>query len=59
MGRAMLAHLAPRARISEGDHDGAEFFGIEWTDRTAMALICTNCGYVHEFLGGSLELYDV
>lgn len=37
---------------------GAEFLGIEWSNRTATALICTNCGYVHEFLDGSLELYD-
>jgi predicted nucleic-acid-binding Zn-ribbon protein len=38
---------------------GAEFFGIEWANRTATALICKNCGYVHEFFGGTLELYDV
>jgi hypothetical protein len=37
---------------------GAEFFGIEWANRTATALICTDCGFVHEFLGDCLELYD-
>lgn len=37
---------------------GAEFFGIEWANRTATALICTDRGFVHEFLGDSLELYD-
>jgi hypothetical protein len=38
---------------------GAGSFGIEWTNRTATALICTSCGHVHEFLDGGLELYDV
>lgn len=37
---------------------GAEFLGVEWVNRTATALICTNCGYVHEFLGDAVKLYE-
>ena len=37
---------------------GAEFLGVEWVNRSAMALICTSCGYVHEFLGDAVKLYE-
>jgi hypothetical protein len=56
--RLSVVALAPARSIVKLNTTGAEFFGIEWTNRTATALICTDCGFVHEFLGDSLELYD-
>lgn len=37
---------------------GMEFLGLEWANQTATALICNNCGYVHEFLGDGVQLYE-
>ncbi len=36
----------------------AELFDFAWANQTATGLICTNCGYVHEFVGDRLELYE-
>jgi predicted nucleic-acid-binding Zn-ribbon protein len=36
---------------------GMEFLGIEWANESATGLICTDCGYVHEFAGNALQLY--
>jgi predicted nucleic-acid-binding Zn-ribbon protein len=35
---------------------GAELFGIEWANKSAVGLICTDCGYVHEFVGDVVQL---
>lgn len=35
----------------------AELFDLAWANRSATGLICTTCGYVHEFLGDALQLY--
>ena len=37
---------------------GAELFDLGWADQTATGLICVNCGYVHEFVGDRIQLYD-
>lgn len=61
-GRQLMCLICGAGQFTERpvklNTTGAEFFGIEWTNRTATALICTDCGFVHEFLGDSLELYD-
>jgi predicted nucleic-acid-binding Zn-ribbon protein len=36
----------------------AELFDLAWANQTATGLICTNCGYVHEFVGGRILLYE-
>jgi hypothetical protein len=37
---------------------GMEFFGMEWANRSGTALICDQCGFVHTFADGALELWD-
>jgi hypothetical protein len=34
-----------------------EFLGVEWANASATGLICTDCGYVHEFAGDAVQLY--
>jgi predicted nucleic-acid-binding Zn-ribbon protein len=36
----------------------AELFELSWANKSATGLICTSCGYVHEFVGGALQLYE-
>jgi predicted nucleic-acid-binding Zn-ribbon protein len=36
---------------------GMEFLGVEWANASATGLICTDCGYVHEFAGDAVQLY--
>lgn len=36
---------------------GMELFDMGWANRSATGLICTTCGYVHEFVGSQLQLY--
>jgi predicted nucleic-acid-binding Zn-ribbon protein len=35
-----------------------EFFGFEWANRSSLGLICCRCGYVHEFLGEQVSLWN-
>jgi len=37
---------------------GMEFFDLGWANRSSLGLICTSCGYVHEFLGDGIQLWD-
>lgn len=37
---------------------GMEFFGLAWANRSALGLLCATCGYVHEFVGDEVELWD-
>jgi predicted nucleic-acid-binding Zn-ribbon protein len=37
---------------------GLEFLGMEWANAAATGLICTECGYVHEFAGNAIQLYN-
>ncbi len=34
----------------------AEGFGLGWANKSATGLICTTCGYVHEFAGDALQV---
>jgi hypothetical protein len=35
-----------------------EFLDLAWANRSSLGLICENCGYVHEFLGDVIQLFD-
>jgi predicted nucleic-acid-binding Zn-ribbon protein len=35
-----------------------EFFDLAWANRSSLGVICDNCGYVHEFVGGAIQLWD-
>ncbi len=37
---------------------GAEFLGLAWANQSALGLVCADCGYVHEFVGREVELWD-
>jgi hypothetical protein len=37
---------------------GMEFFDLGWANQSALGLICAQCGLVHEFMGGSVQLWD-
>jgi predicted nucleic-acid-binding Zn-ribbon protein len=37
---------------------GMEFFDLAWANKSSLGVICSNCGYVHEFLGDAVELFD-
>jgi len=37
---------------------GMEFFDLAWVNKSSLGVICSNCGYVHEFLGDAIELFD-
>lgn len=36
---------------------GMEFFNLGWANQSAIGLICAHCGYVHEFMGNTVELW--
>lgn len=38
---------------------GAEFFGFAWANQESTALICSECGGLHEFLAGVLQTSPV
>ncbi|MDI1460214.1 hypothetical protein QEZ54_04470 [Catellatospora sp. KI3] len=35
-----------------------EFLDMAWANKSSLGLICTHCGYVHEFLGDAVQLWD-
>jgi len=37
---------------------GMEFLGMEWANSSALGLVCTGCGYVHEFVGDAVQMYE-
>jgi hypothetical protein len=37
---------------------GMEFFDLGWANKSALGLICTACGFVHEFAGDALQLWE-
>jgi hypothetical protein len=37
----------------------AEFFDLGWANQSALGLLCTGCGHVHEFVGDAVELWQV
>jgi hypothetical protein len=34
-----------------------ELLDLAWANRSALGLICANCGFVHEFLGAAVALW--
>jgi hypothetical protein len=36
----------------------AEFFNMSWANQSADGLVCEQCGYVHSFVSGSVELWE-
>jgi hypothetical protein len=36
---------------------GLELFDLGWANRSALGLICTDCGFVHEFVGDAVTLW--
>ena len=34
-----------------------EFFDLGWANQSALGLLCTSCGFVHEFAGDAIELW--
>ena len=36
-----------------------ELLDIEWSNRSSLGLICGRCGYIHEFLGEQVSLWDI
>lgn len=36
---------------------GAEFLGMGWANESADGLVCGECGYLHTFVSGSVELW--
>ena len=37
---------------------GMEFFNLAWANQSALGLVCAGCGYVHEFVGDAVALWD-
>jgi predicted nucleic-acid-binding Zn-ribbon protein len=35
-----------------------EFLDLGWANQSALGLICARCGYVHEFVGDTVSLWD-
>ncbi|MEI2703501.1 MAG: hypothetical protein V9E83_14020 [Baekduia sp.] len=38
---------------------GFELLDLAWANESATGLVCTSCGYVHEFVGSALVLRDL
>lgn len=36
---------------------GAEFFNLGWANESAIGLVCQQCGYLHTFISGAIELW--
>lgn len=37
---------------------GLEFLDLAWANRSSLGVICSHCGYIHEFLGDAVQLFD-
>jgi hypothetical protein len=46
------------AREVKVNTTGAEYFGYGWANESATGLACVSCGYLHEFLGDAIELWE-
>jgi predicted nucleic-acid-binding Zn-ribbon protein len=38
---------------------GMELLDLGWANASSLGLICVRCGYVHEFVGDAVELWEV
>jgi hypothetical protein len=39
------------ARSAQLNRATSTFFGFDWADRSAMCFVCSECTYIHWFLG--------
>ncbi len=37
---------------------GMEFLDLGWANQSALGLICARCGFVHEFVGDAVKLWE-
>jgi hypothetical protein len=37
---------------------GFELFDFAWANQSSLGVICVTCGYLHEFLGHAVHMYD-
>jgi predicted nucleic-acid-binding Zn-ribbon protein len=37
---------------------GLEFLDFAWANKSALGLVCSTCGYVHEFLGDAVQMWE-
>jgi hypothetical protein len=37
---------------------GMEYLGWGWANQSSHGLICAACGYVHEFMGDNVKLWE-
>lgn len=37
---------------------GMEFFNLAWANQSALGVLCASCGYVHEFVGDAVSLWE-
>jgi predicted nucleic-acid-binding Zn-ribbon protein len=37
---------------------GMELLDLGWANRSAVGLICADCGFVHEFVGDAVALWE-
>lgn len=42
-------------RMIKLNSTGMELFDMGWANRSSTGLICSECGYVHEFLNDTIE----
>jgi hypothetical protein len=35
-----------------------ELLDLAWANRSSLGVICHHCGYIHEFLGDAIQLFD-
>jgi predicted nucleic-acid-binding Zn-ribbon protein len=35
---------------------GMEFLDLAWANQSALGLVCTGCGYLHEFVGDTVRV---
>ena len=38
---------------------GLELFDLGWANASATGLVCISCGYVHEFVGNAVQLWEL
>ncbi len=37
---------------------GMELFDVAWANQSALGLVCATCGYVHEFVGDAVRMWE-
>ena len=37
---------------------GMELLDMAWANKSALGLVCSACGYVHEFVGDAVQMWE-